>query len=211
MDRLVHVVDDSEDVRRALLELLALHDLAGRGHAGGDDFLASVPSSARGCAVVDVRMPVMSGLELQQRMLEAGYTLPVVMVSAHGDVATAVRALKAGAMDFLQKPYGSDAIMAVIRKALDLDARRHAERLHSETILARLALLTDRERQILTLVTEGLYNKVIADRLGLSVSTVEADRNRLMKKLRAQSLYELVQIQALADAASRRQGRIHPT
>ncbi len=197
VDSVVYIVDDSREVRDSLVVLFATHGIRSHAFSSADEFLGECSPAVRGCTIVDIRMPEVSGFILHQRMREQGYTLPVIMVSGHGDVEMAVRALKAGALDFIQKPYRSRDMIRAVRHALEVDARDHVRRLQEETVLARLALLNDRERRILRLISEGLYNKVIADRLGLSISTVEANRKQIVRKLRAGSLYDLIRMDDL--------------
>ena len=203
LEPVVHIVDDSREVRDSLELLLGSHGLNCRTFPSGGRFLAECPAGARGCALLDVRMPTLGGFELQRRMGDHGLTLPVIVMTAHGDVPMAVRAMKGGAVDFIQKPFRSAALLAAVREALKRDDWERQRRLRQQTLAARLALLTEREREVLHQVSVGRYNKVIAGSLGLSVSTVEADRNRIMRKLRGKSLYDLVQMAEL-DKENRR-------
>src|SRR5699024_8438766 len=153
-------------------------------------FLNTCPPSVAGCLIADVRMPGLSGLDLQHHLHERGYTLPVIVISGHADVPMAVRALKAGALDFLEKPFARSVLIPLIDKALMLDARRRRQRRREALLRARFARLTEREREILCQIVQGRYNKVIAADLGISVSTVEAHRKKIMEKLCAKSLYD---------------------
>lgn len=165
-----------------------------RGFADARAFLQACPPEASGCLIVDVRMPGLSGLDLQHCLHERGYTLPVIVITGHGDVAMAARALKAGALDFIEKPFAPSTLMPLIDEALILDAERRERRREEATFTARLALLKPREREILRQVANGRYNKTIATDLGVSVSTVELHRKKIMEKLRANSLYDLMRI-----------------
>ena len=190
----VYVVDDSAEVRASLTLLLRSKGLPSRCFQDAWAFLNACPPSVSGCLIVDVRMPGLSGLDLQYRLREEGYTLPVIVITGHGDVPMAARALKAGALDFIEKPFAPSVLIPLINEALALDARLRQQRCEAALQRARLALLTAREREILHQVVEGHFNKVIAANLRVSVSTVEAHRKKIMEKLRAKSLYDLVHI-----------------
>lgn len=199
----VYVVDDSAEVRESLAVLLRSKGLQSRCFPNAGAFLNACSSNVAGCLIADVRMPGLSGLDLQRRLQEQGYTLPVIIITGHADVPMAVRALKAGALDFIEKPFAPSMLIPLINEALALDVRRRQRR-HEEAMLrSRLALLTLRERKILQQIVKGHYNKVIAADLGVSVSTVEVCRKKIMEKLRASSLYDLVQIVELDDLDSR--------
>lgn len=197
MEGTVYVVDDSIEVRESVAALLASRGRACRMFPDAESFLGDCPPRSTGCLMLDVRIPGIGGLDLLDRLRELGYTLPVIIVTAHADVPMAVRALKAGAMDFLEKPFRPDLLLTLVERALEADQRLDAVRRERETLEARFALLTAREKEILRRVTDGQYNKVIADKLCLSVSTVEAHRKRIMEKLHAESLYDLVRIAEL--------------
>ncbi len=188
------IVDDDPAVRESTELLLQSRGIGTRGFPEAQTFLDAYRPNLRGCVLVDVRMPGLSGLDLQARLAGAGSTLPVIVVTGHGDVPMAVRAIKAGALDFLQKPFDARALEALVRQALDLDDQRRREQQRIETERARVALLTERERQVLARISQGHYNRVIADELGISISTVEAHRRNVMDKLRAHTMYELVRI-----------------
>ncbi|MFV8835664.1 response regulator [Aquisalimonas sp.] len=190
----VFIVDDDPAVRESTELLLQSRGIGTRGFPEAQTFLDAYRPNLRGCVLVDVRMPGLSGLDLQARLAGAGSTLPVIVVTGHGDVPMAVRAIKAGALDFLQKPFDARALEALVRQALDLDDQRRREQQRIETERARVALLTERERQVLARISQGHYNRVIADELGISISTVEAHRRNVMDKLRAHTMYELVRI-----------------
>ena len=201
MEGTVFVVDDNADVRDSIAGLVRSRGYRCQGFSTAQDFLDRCPPSEAGCLVVDVRLPGLSGLDLQQRLPSLGYSLPVIVMTAHGDVPMAVRALQAGALDFLEKPFDPALLLRLVGRALAADQRVRRMRLERSTLDARVALLTDRERDILRLVTEGHYNKVVADKLGVSISTVEMHRKKLMEKLRAESLYDLVRIAEICLAA----------
>ena len=145
-----------------------------------------------GCLVLDLRMPGTSGLELQELMARRGFCLPVILITAHGDVPTAVRAMKAGAIDFMSKPFNDQELLDRIHQALAKDAQVRGERAARADIAARIALLTPREREVMNLVVAGMANKTIAAQLQLSAKTVETHRARVMDKMQAASVAELV-------------------
>lgn len=190
----VYVVDDSVEVRESLTVLLRSKGLQSCCFPDAQAFLKACAPHVAGCLIVDVRMPGLSGLDLQHLLQERGYTLPVIVITGHGDVPMAVRALKAGALDFIEKPFAPSVLIPLINEALALDARLSHRRCEEAMLRARFALLTPREREILQQIVNGHYNKVVAADLGVSVSTVEAHRKRIMEKLRAKSLYDLVHI-----------------
>ncbi len=193
-ESIVYVVDDNVVVRDSIVGLLESTGLRCRSFPDAQSFLDSCPRDAAGCLVLDVRMPGRSGLALQRELCELGYSLPVIMITGHGEVPMAVRALKNGAFDFLEKPFSTDSLLSSIDRALAVDARGRRKRQEEEMCRRRLALLSERERQILQYVSAGHYNKVIADKLGLSVSTVETHRRKIVRKLRARSIFDLVRI-----------------
>lgn len=192
----VFVVDDDPDVCESLSLLLKSVGLNTETFTNAQSFLDSYRPERPGCLIVDVRMPGMSGLELQQTLTQQDICLPVIVITAHGDVPMAIRAMKAGAIDFIEKPYSSQALLEQVHKALAKDAE--ARRLHSQrdAIAALLARLTSREYEVLERVVAGKYNKVIAAELDISVPTVEARRKRIMEKLEAKSFADLVRILA---------------
>ncbi|HEX9184617.1 MAG TPA: response regulator [Burkholderiales bacterium] len=192
---LVHVVDDESAIRDSLGMLLRSVGLKSRAYAGAQEFLESWHPQAAECLVCDVRMPGMSGLELQEALNARGANLPVVLITGHGDVAMAVRAMKAGASDFIEKPFNDQVLLDAVNRAL---ARaRGGQGAGRAEVEARLETLTPREREVLLLVVEGRPNKVVATRLGLSTRTVEVHRAKVMEKMQARSLAELVRMAIL--------------
>ncbi len=199
--QVVHVIDDDAGVRDSLAFLLGTAGLAVRTHESAAAFLKTLPEAEDGCIVTDVRMPEIDGIELQRRLRAQGCTLPVVVMTGHGDVALAVAAMKAGAMDFIEKPFSDDVLLAAIRAAL---ARRGSEReraAHTAEVRTRMQTLSERERQVLDGLVAGKPNKIIAHDLGISARTVEIYRANVMTKMRADSLSALVRM-ALLDAAA---------
>lgn len=199
IDATVYVVDDDPALRESLGYLLQSEGLVVRAFEGARQFLAEYDRNSRGCLVVDVRMPEMSGLQLQEYLAAEGSTLPVIVITGHGDVPMAVKALKNGALDFIEKPFADQQLLDRVHEALDVDRRRFGERAKREDILRRLGRLTKREREVMTGVAEGKANKVIAEELGLSPKTVEVHRARLMQKLEVDSLAQLMRFAILRE------------
>ena len=195
---LVHLIDDDEAVRASLVFLLEMADLPARAYASAQEFLDIAGSVTSGCVVTDVRMPGMSGLELIRRLKARGVALPVIVITGHADVPLAVEAMRAGVLDFLEKPFEDEALITSIRSALNAQvktARQNAERERFEQMLATLS---GREREVLQGVIAGKLNKVIAFELGISPRTVEVYRANVMSKTGAHGLSELVRIALLA-------------
>jgi len=193
-DFVVHVIDDDEAVRESLTFLLKTTGLEVRTYVSAGAFLRDDPKSKSGCIVSDVRMPDISGIDLLHRLKELHVTLPVIVITGHGDVPLAVEAMKAGAMDFLEKPFNDDALLAAVNAALrhqGADAKREADR---AGIVEKLASLSNRERQVLEGLVAGHPNKTIAYDRGISPRTVEIYRANLMSKMQAGSLSELVRM-----------------
>jgi RNA polymerase sigma factor (sigma-70 family) len=190
----IHIVDDDEPFRDSLMMLCESVGLPATGYASGLEFLQAHKTAPAGCLLLDVRMPGMSGLEVQERLSDLGWTLPIVFITGHGDIPMAVRALKLGAADFLTKPFSQqdllDRIQAVMRRSDD----KREQGLGRAELLQRLDSLTPREAQVMELVVCGLANKVIANRLDISQRTVEIHRSRVMEKMGASSLAELVRM-----------------
>ena len=190
----VYIVDDDEAVRQGLGALLRAKGFAVEAFASADAFLNGVKAQVSGCALVDIRLPRMSGLELQREMKRRGMRLPVIIITGHGDVPVAVAALKAGAVDFLEKPFDSLAILAAIDEALRQAASDTERGLDRETLAQRVERLSPREREVMDLVVEGQPNKAIAHRLKIALRTVEIHRARVMEKTGARNLSELVRM-----------------
>jgi FixJ family two-component response regulator len=189
----VYVVDDDEAMRDSLVWLLESHGLAVAPYASAEGFLAAYGEAMRGCLVLDVRMPGMSGLELYEALNARRSTLPVIFVTGHGDVPMAVSALKKGAVDFIEKPFRDGDMLRLIEQCLAMERTLREAREQEATLQRRLASLTERERQVLERVVAGKLNKQIADDLAISIKTVEVHRARVMEKMAAGSLAELVQ------------------
>ena len=193
-DPTVFVVDDDADLCEALRWLLESDGLKVETHTSARSFLEAYHPDGSGALVLDVRMPGMEGLELQKDLVARGFDIPVLILTGHGDVPMAVRALKAGALEFLQKPVNDQALLDCVHRALRIDAENRRKRVAKEVILARLTALTTRERQVMDLVVAGNANKQIAELLRVSEKTVEVHRKHVMEKTRADSVVELVRI-----------------
>ena len=191
---LVHVIDDDEAVRESLSLLLETAGLSVRTYASATAFLDAVPTLSVGCVLTDVLMPGLNGLELQRRLIQLGIRLPVIVMTGHGDVPIAVEALKAGAMDFLEKPLDDVQLLAVVSSALAASEQIREKAMVMAGIVQRLASLTPREREVLDHLVTGQPNKVIAYNLGASPRTIEVHRSRVMEKMGARSLSELVRM-----------------
>lgn len=190
----IHIVDDDRGVRESLQALLGAAGFATRAHPSASALLAAADAAAAGCLIVDVRMPVMSGIELLHRLRELGRRTPVIVVTGHADVPMAVQAMKLGAADFIEKPFRAQTMIEAVRGALAQDRRTPA----SDAIACRaqglLRTLTEREREVLVLLADGHSNKTVARDLDISPRTVETHRARIMAKLQARSLSQLVRI-----------------
>ena len=205
-EQLIYVVDDDDAVRDLLSLLLEASEFAVRTFASAEQFLAAAPSLHPGVVISDIRMPDMDGLELQRRLTDLRFSFPLIIMTGRGDVPLAVQAMKAGALDFLEKPFAADAILNVAAAALKRLAERADKDELAATASGRLALLTRREREVLDGLLDGLPNKSIAYDLAISPRTVEIHRGRVMDKMGARSLSELVQL-SLAAGMRPNQGR----
>ena len=198
----VHVIDDDEAIRQSLEFLLQTARIAVKTYPTATAFLEVLPDVGSGCIVTDVRMPGMSGIELLRRLQDLAIGVPVIVVTGHGDVPLAVEAMRIGAVDFLEKPFDDEVLLASVRSALkqqDGQVRRDTERADIES---RLAALSSRERDVLNGLIAGHANKVIAFDLGISPRTVEIYRANLMNKMQAGSLSELVRMALIAGIAA---------
>ncbi|MGH7340138.1 MAG: response regulator transcription factor [Candidatus Rokuibacteriota bacterium] len=189
---IVFVIDDDDSVRRSLERLLRSVDLDVETFASAQDFLRKPLPDRPSCVVLDLRLPGPSGLELQESLIRAGHDVPIVFISGHADVPSSVRAIKAGAVDFLQKPFSDQALLDIIHGGLRRDRERRRDRAEVGGIRARFDTLTPRERDVLGLVIQGRLNKQIAGELGISEKTVKFHRGRVMDKTQAGSVAELV-------------------
>lgn len=188
----VFLIDDDDAYRRSLKFLLEATGLRVRDFNSAEVFLERYDPTAHGCLLVDVRMPGLSGLELQARLNHQPPPPPIIFITGHGDIPMSVRAMRDGAVDFIEKPFDDQALIARIREAFRVDRARRATTASRDRFRARIERLTNREREVMDLIVEGLPNKDIATRLGVSHRTVEVHRSRIMNKMEAKSLVELI-------------------
>ena len=197
-DPTVFIVDDDPAIRFAMQALMDSVNVKHEIFSSGDEFLEKVGGTRPGCLVLDIRMPGLGGLELQEELLKRGTTIPIIFITGHGDVPMAVDAMQKGAVDFIQKPFRDQDLLDRIREALNTDEVRRQEREAHAAVAERLARLTNREREVFDLVVTGKPNKVIAYELGVSQRTVEIHRARVMEKMQARSLADLVKMHMTA-------------
>jgi two-component system response regulator FixJ len=188
----VHVVDDDEAVRRSLALLLVSFGLEAQAHSSAEEVLAQLERLRPGCLVIDIRMPGMDGLELQSELIRRGCKMPVIVVTGHADVGLAVRAMKSGALDFIEKPYSEEDVLRAVHGAMLRTSDSRQTNALAEAAQTRIGALTPRERDVLQRLVGGRPNKVIAHELGISPRTVEIHRANLMEKLACRSLAEAV-------------------
>lgn len=189
-----HLVDDDDAIRDALSWLLQSRGIPFATHASAEDFLAAWTPSLAGCAVLDMRMTGMSGLDCFDQLCQRNSRLPVIFLTGHGDVPLAVATLKKGAFDFFEKPFNDNDLACRIGEAMALDARQRQAVASADSINSRLASLTSRERQIMELILAGKFNKVIADDLNISMRTVEVHRANIFDKMQVKTAVELVNL-----------------
>ena len=193
-DAVVFVVDDDAAVRRSLDNLIRSVGLRAETFASAQEFLSSKRPEVPGCVVLDVRLPGLSGLDLQNRMAEADMEIPIIFITGHGDIPMTVQAMKAGAVEFLTKPFREQDLLDAIRQALERDRQAREQRAEIEGLRRRFASLTPREREVMVLMVAGLLNKQIAGELGASETTVKIHRHNVMEKMGAGSLADLVRM-----------------
>ena len=198
---IVYVIDDDPSMRAALEDLVGSVGLQVRAFASPQEFLESKPSDSPGCLVLDIRLPGMSGLSFQKELARAGLPLPVIFITGHGDIPMSVRAMKAGAVDFLTKPFHDQDLLDAIHAAIERDRGRRRETLLITELRKRYETLTERERHIMAFVVAGRPNKQIAAELDLSEMTVKVHRGQVMRKMKARSLPELVRMSDTLGAA----------
>jgi len=209
----VHVVDDDPQVRESLGLLIRSAGLNVRSHASAEEFLAHYRDdlSTPSCLVLDVRMPGLSGLGLQKELAAAGIEIPVIMISGYADVASAVQAMSAGALDFMEKPFSRQTLMQRVMDALDRSARQRQEQVRRAEVAARIATLSAREREVLDLLVAGKHAKHIAAEFGIGEKTVLKHRSRVLDKMRVESVAELVRvILTLTDSPLRTRSAVSP-
>ena len=193
-EAMVFVVDDDVGTRESLKNLIRSVGLRVEAFASAQDFLRSTRPDVPGCLVLDVRLPGLSGLDLQKRMAEVELEIPIVFITGHGDIPMSVRAMKAGAVEFLTKPFRDQELLDAIQQALERDRNAREQRAEIEELRSRYRLLTPREREVMALVVTGLLNKQIAGELGTSEASVKVHRQHVMEKMRAGSLAALVRM-----------------
>ncbi|MGR8948570.1 MAG: response regulator transcription factor [Gammaproteobacteria bacterium] len=192
MDKFVFIVDDDLTVLEATEMLVKSMGFSARTFVSAIEFLEAYESDWRGCLILDVRMPAMSGIDLQAELNQRGCSLPIIFITGHGDVPLAVRAMQAGAIDFLEKPYNDQRLLDDINKAFEMEEASHSKHEEVAAIHEKLSTLTPRESEVMARVVAGEANKVIAAELGLSERTVEIHRSRVMSKMKCRSVAELV-------------------
>lgn len=190
----VFLVDDDAAIRDALYLLLQLRGIDTEVYASAAEALEAISLESRGCVLTDLRMPGLTGLELMGELRAKQVSLPVVMLTAHGDVATTRAALRGGAFDFLEKPVDEDILVDVVRHAINEDAKGHRKRLEVDATMARIESLTPREREVFVLLSRGLQNREIALELSISARTVEVYKARMMEKLGCSTIAEIVKL-----------------
>jgi len=193
-DPTVYIVDDDRAVRDSLRWLIESIGVKVETYESATDFLRAHDPERPGCIVLDVRMPGMSGLELHERLRRSENCVPVIFITGHGDVPMAVRAMKAGAVDFVSKPFNDQALLDRVQQAIERDKQNRSKRAEHQEIFSRWSRLTPREREVMEMVITGHSNKSIAARLGVSSKTVEAHRAKFMEKMEAHSLPDLMRI-----------------
>ena len=193
-DAVVFIVDDDAPLRESLKNLIRSVGLRVEPFASAQEFLRSKRPDVPGCLVLDVRLQGLSGLDLQKRMADSDIEMPIIFITGHGDIPMTVQAMKAGAVEFLTKPFRDQDLLDAIQQALERDRRARQQRAESEQLRRRFDLLTQREREVMALVVTGLLNKQIAGELGTSETTVKIHRHQVMEKMGANSVAELVRM-----------------
>jgi FixJ family two-component response regulator len=199
-DKIIFVVDDDAGVRQGLRFMLRAAGYSVEAFPSARSFLEGYDPRRGGCLLLDIQMPQISGLELQQTLNVHGWRIPVIFITGHGTVPLAIAAMKAGAFDFIEKPLREDALLESIERALHWNDRAYEERLERATLQGRAALLTAREREVFELVAAGEPNKIIASHLGISFRTVELHRAHIIEKLQARSLSDLIRMAIIMNA-----------
>ena len=188
----VFIVDDDAGMRQAVQDLVESVGLRAESFATGEEFLKKQRTAEPSCLVLDVRLPRLNGFDLQAELAKSNIRIPIIFLTGHGDVSMSVRAMKAGAVDFLTKPFREQEMLDAVTAALERDQKRCSEERSHSDLQGRFALLSERERQIMALVTGGLMNKQVAGKIGIAQQTVKIHRGKLMRKMRAKSLADLV-------------------
>src|SRR6201981_3129739 len=200
----VFIVDDDRSMRQAIQDLVESVGLRAEAYATAQEFLRRQRTSDPSCLVLDVRLPQMSGLDFQRQLADTGVQIPIIFITAHGDIPMSVRALKSGAVEFLTKPFRDQDLLDAIQQALQRDSAARAEQTEIHALEQRFQSLTVREGEVMTLVAAGMLNKQIASELGASEATVKIHRGHVMKKMEAGSLVELVRMADKLKLSSRK-------
>jgi len=190
----VYIIDDDLSVRKGLLRMVKAAGINAESFESAGDFLSSNKCKEHGCIILDVHMPEMTGPELQEKLIEAGCSMPIIFLSAHGDVPTTAKTMRKGAVDFLEKPVDKEDLLAAIQVSLEQDLENRAKRTEYDSILEHVKKLTTREHEVMTYVITGMLNKQIAAEMDISEETVKIHRGRVMQKLGIVSVAELVRI-----------------
>ena len=193
-EQVVYIVDDDSDVRESLVILMETVGQAFKEYESAHAFLEDYHEGMRGCLVADIRMPRMSGLELQEKLIDAGSLLPIIFITGHGDVSLAVKAMRRGALDFIRKPFHEQNLLDRINEALDIEDGKRKVQMDKQQLVARFDSLSQRELEVLELVAQGKMSKVVADDLGISERTVEAHRSHIMHKLGIHTVAQLIRL-----------------
>ncbi|HXI72407.1 MAG TPA: response regulator transcription factor [Verrucomicrobiae bacterium] len=204
LEPIVFIVDDDPSVRRSTERLIRSAGLKVQTFASAREFLKHPRIEGPACLVLDVRMPGLSGMDLQRELIQAGIRIPIIFITGHGDIPMSVRAMKAGAVEFLTKPYRSRALLDAIHAAIERDRSAHQERSETRELRQRYEQLTPREREVLPLVAAGLLNKQVAGELATTERTIKFHRAHIMQKMRAESLADLVRMTEKLDLSSQR-------
>lgn len=193
-EQVVYIIDDDSDVRESLAILMDTVGQPFKEYETAHHFLEDYHDGMRGCLVVDIRMPRMSGLDLQEKLNDAGSLLPVIFITGHGDITLAVKAMRRGALDFIRKPFHEQNLLDRINEALDIEDGKQKVQMDKQQLVERFNNLSQRELEVLELVAQGKLSKVVADELGISERTVEAHRSHIMQKLGIQTLAQLIRL-----------------
>ena len=193
-EQVVYIVDDDSDVRESLVILMETVGQAFKEYESAHAFLQDYHEGMRGCLVADIRMPRMSGLELQEKLIDAGSLLPIIFSTGHGDISLAVKAMRRGALDFIRKPFHEQNLLDRINEALDIEDGKRKVQMDKQQLVARFDSLSQRELEVLELVAQGKMSKVVADDLGISERTVEAHRSHIMHKLGIHTVAQLIRL-----------------